>query len=253
MNLDFMADESERTLAAFFSPMVLAVLFHGIWVASALLLLFWPRQALFHFLGPDHQGPLTFFLVLAATLIITSYINLRCGRGEIINTGMFSEYRKEAVATEKQRDFFQYALWVFLLHICHLMIPYAPLFVLAAAVSGITGSVFLKALSILLTASVLCRMVGFLMYLLWGRFRMEGYLISRTFIIVFIIVTAVFAPGLSPLRVLYGLQSGMGGLGDKHDMGSYGSYMSVAVSIIVFLMLLCQILIRRHIHREIRS
>ncbi len=256
MKFDYLTDESEKTLAPFFSPMMLSASFHCLWMVAGLLLLFWPRQALFHFMGTN-KGPMTFFLIFTATLITNSYLNLRCGRGEMIPSDVLSEYRKEPVAFEKERDFFQYGLIAFLLHTSLLMMPFIPLFVLSASISGITGSVLLKAAFIVYTTSLLCRMFGFLMYLFWGRFRMEGYLCSRLFVVIFIFVTAAFAPSFSAIRILYALNQGLNHnltTGVAHSgYNSYVSYMLTVISGSIVLMLLCQLLVRRHMNKEKRS
>jgi hypothetical protein len=253
MKFDYLTDDSEKTLAPFFSPVMLSASFHSLWMVTGLLLLFWPRKELFHFVGTN-KGPMTFFLILTATLIVNGYLNLRCGRGEMIPSDVLSEYRKEPVTFEKERGFFQYGLIAFLLHTCLLMMPFFPLFILTASISGINGSVLLKATFIVYTASLLCRMFGFLMYLFWGRFRMEGYLCSRLFIVIFFFVTTAFAPSFSPIRILYALNQG-----PSHDLtmdvaqsaqSSYVTYMLTAISGNLFLILLSQMLVHRRAHKE---
>ena len=79
---------------------------------------------------------------------------------------------------------------------------------------------------------------------------MEGYLLSRLFIVLFLFVTAVFLPSFSPIRFLYAfnyeLQNGI----DYLKLGSYSYYMLSMVLGILTLVLLCHILIRRHMIRE---
>ena len=249
MKYDYLTDESEKTLAPFFSPMMLSASFHSIWIVVGMLMLFWPRQPLYRFID-SNKGPLAFFMIFAATLISNAYIGLRCGRGEIIRPDVFSEYRKEVITLEKERNFFQYGLIAFLLHTLCLLLPLSPALILSASISGITVSTFFNALLIVYTACLFCRLFGFLMYLIWGRFRMEGYLLSRLFIVLFLFATAVSLPAFSPIRFLYAfnyeLQNGI----DYLKLGSYSFYMFSMVLAILSLVLLCHMLIHRHMIRE---
>jgi len=247
MNFDYLTDESEKTLAPFFSPMMMSTLFHSLWIISAVLLLFWPRQAVSHFIETG-QGPITFFVIFTATLVTVSYFALRCGRGEMITPDTMSEYRKEVAVFEKERSYFRYGLVISLMQTGLLIVPFVPLFVLSSSISGIPTAVFFKALSIVYTASFLCRLFGFLVYLLWGRFRMEGYLLARVFFIGFVFVTTVFSPAFSPIRVLYAFSIGLKNIVDHSRLDSYSYYMSAVVPAILFLMLLNNMLVRRHIN-----
>ena len=249
MKFDYLTDESEKTLAPFFSPTMLTAAFHSVWVVAGMLVLFWPRQPLYRFIETG-KGPLVFFMVFAAALISTAYISLMCGRGEIIKPDSFSEYRKEVIVHEKERNFFLYGLVSFLSHTLFLMVPILPVFIISASISGITTGVFLNALWIVYTASLFCRLFAFLMYLFWGRYRMEGYLLSRLFIVLYLLATTIFLPALSPIRFLYTFNFEMDSGIDYLQIGSYSFYMLSLGLAMLSLIFLCHMLIKRHIKRE---
>ena len=86
MKYHYLTDNSEKSLAPFFSKMVLSASFVGAVIVSALVLLFWPRNPISDFIISD-KVPLFFFLIFGATLIIYCYVNLCCGCGEMIRRG----------------------------------------------------------------------------------------------------------------------------------------------------------------------
>jgi hypothetical protein len=130
------------------------------------------------------------------------------------------------------------------------MLPVFPPLMLSASISGITAGTFLHALLIVYTACLFCRLFGFLLYLIWGRFRMEGYLLSRLFIILYLFATAVFLPAYSPIRFLYAFNYEMQNGIDYLKLGSYSFYMLTMGLAILSLIFLCHMLIRPHILRE---
>ena len=94
MKYHYLTDESEKSLAPFFSKMVLSASFLSVVAVSVLLLMFWPHQPLAGFIIAD-KIPLLFFLIFSATLIIYSYVNLCCGCGDMMQKGHFIiKYRK---------------------------------------------------------------------------------------------------------------------------------------------------------------
>ena len=175
MKYYYLTDDSEKSLAPFFSKMVLSASFISVVGVSVLLLIFWPHQPLSNFIIID-KIPLVFFLIFSATLIIYSYVNLCCGCGDMIQKGYFTvKYRTDKSTFEKEIEFFRYGLIEFLLHTLILLLPFLPLLILAASISAVGFMTFIKAVSILYSASLLCRMFGFMVYLFWGRSSTIGY------------------------------------------------------------------------------
>jgi uncharacterized membrane protein len=167
------------------------------------MLIVWPRQPLSDFILAD-KIPRAYFLIFSVTLIIYSYINLCCGCGDMIQRGYhIIKYPTDKSTYEKEIEFFRYGLVEFILHTVVLLLPFLPLMILAASVSAVAFMPFMKAVTILFTVSLLCRMFGFIVYLFWGRLSTIGYLVARAFMIVFIFGTFIFAPFINPIRHLY--------------------------------------------------
>lgn len=244
MKYYYLTDDSEKSLAPFFSKMVLSASFISVLGVSLLLLLFWPRQPLSNFIIID-KFPLVFFLIFAATLIIYSYVNLCCGCGDMIQKGYFIiKYRTDKSTYEKEIEFFRYGLIQFLLHTLILLLPFLPLLILAASISAVSFITFIKAVSILYSASLLCRMFGFMVYLFWGRSSTIGYFLARAFMIVFIFGTLLFAPYVNPIQYLYLLNDSPTATGLPFVL-----YMMAVIFAILLLIAANHILVRHHINK----
>jgi len=254
MKFNYFTDESEKTLAPFFSPPTMSAVFTGIMIVSGLLLLFWPRRDLASFIG-QNKAPLVFFVIFTVTLIMHAYLNLRCGRGEMIKFKYFPGGRLNIVTFEKENSFLQYGLIGFLLHILFLLFPFLPLLILSTPISGLSLLTFARACSIIFTAALLCRMFGFIVYFWGGRLSSFGYLLTRVFIAVFLFVTILLAPAINPILVLYGLYDRSDSLQNigVSAKGDYLLYMiTVGLAIGIFT-ILSQILVKYHIHKESES
>jgi len=245
MKFDYLTDNSEKSLAPFFSAKMLVVTFNSIWILGLILIILWPRRALFLFVM-GHRIPLSFFVVFAVALLVNSYVNLRCGRGEIFQHRLSSRLAMENIVTfEEMRDFFSYSFVAFLLHTLFLLLFLLPLLIVSAAISAVTPVVLIKALSIIFTASLSCRMFGFLVFLLWGRWRFVGYLTTRIFYIFFIFATGAFAGYVNPvlLHAFYGGQASFAPL----SANAYSIYMIVVTSAILLLAAANQRMVRRNV------
>ena len=80
MKLYFLTDESEKSLAPFFSKRMLDTVMASVVIVGVLLIVFWSRRPLSEFVASGKE-PNSFFLIFAAALIVNSYINLCCGGG----------------------------------------------------------------------------------------------------------------------------------------------------------------------------
>ena len=224
--------------------MVLSAGFAGVVVVSILLLLFWPREPLAGFIIAN-KIPLGFFLISGAILIVCGYVNLSCGCGEMIAKHYFVRYRTDVSTFEKEIDFFQYGLIEFLLHTLILLLPFIPLLILAASISISPFITFLKVVCILYSASLLFRLFGFLVYLLWGRLSSLGYFMARLFMVVFVFGTLLLLPHINPLQVLYDLNQRPGAFAWPFVL-----YMAFSFFLILLLIGANHNLVKRHINQE---
>jgi hypothetical protein len=189
---------------------------------------------------------MVFFIIFGATLIVNSYINLCCGCGELIHRGIYTiKYITDITTFEKENDFLTYGLIEFLLHSLILLLLFLPYLILASSLSAVSFVSFLKAVSILYTAALLCRMFGFMVYLFWGRTSTFAYFVARTFMIIFIFGTYFFASFLNPLQILYLLNKGTGDIGL-----SFALYLMTVTLAILLLLGVNQFLVRRHLRKE---
>jgi hypothetical protein len=245
MKYHYLTDESEKSLAPFFSKMVLSASFISVLIIIVLIFVFWPRQPLSSFIIAE-RIPHTFFLIFAPTLIVYSYVNLCCGCGDMIKHGYhIIKYPNDKSTFEKEIDFFHYGLIEFLLHTLILLLPFLPLLIMPAAISAVSLITFIKAVSILFTAALLCRMFGFMVYLFWGRLSTLGYFVARAIMILFIFGTIFFAPFINPLKLLYLLNQNPKGIGS-----AFVSYMVILLLATLCLSITNHILVRRNINKD---
>jgi len=247
MNWDYLYDESEKTLTPFFSEPILSYHFRCLIIAGIVLLILWPRLPFYHFLEASH-APLLFFQVFVAATILCSYLSLRCGRGEMVQRDYFSEYYEEPPCFEKERNFFTYGLVGFLLHTAFLVLPFIPILIIATTVSWLPFALFAKAVIVLYASALLCRITGFLLYLLGGRLSYSGYFIARIFIIFYLFATALFYSRINPLNILYRLNKDVKSAGSPLD-SSFGFYMAATGVALCTLIFICHLLILRYNNR----
>ena len=244
MKFYYLTDDSEKSLAPFFSKMVLAASFLSVVMIVGLMFVFWPRRTLSSFMIAE-AIPYTFFLIFGATLIVYSYVNLCCGCGDMIQRGYhIIKYPTDKSTFEKEIGFYHYGLIEFLLHTLVLLLPFVPLLIVPAAISAVSLITFIKAVSILFTAALICRMFGFMVYLFWGRLSTLGYFVARAIMILFIFGTIFWAPFINPLRLLYLLNQRPNGTGV-----AFVYYMVIALLAILGLSITNHILVRRNIKK----
>ena len=202
MKYYYLTDESEKSLAPFFSKMVLSASLACVVIVGICVLMFWPRQPLGGYIMAD-KVPFVFFLIFGATLIVSCYINIYCGRGETIPRFYFIRNQTDVPTFERELDFLRYGLIQFVLHALILLLPFLPLLVLAASVYVIPLITFVQAVIIIYSASLLCRLFAFMVYLFGGRLSTAGYLAARGFMIAFLFGTLFFGAAINPLQLLY--------------------------------------------------
>jgi len=248
MKFYFLTDESEKSLAPFFSKRVLETVIVSVAIVGAFLIVFWSRRPLSELIATGNE-PRIFFLVFAATLIVNSYVNLCCGGGEMVRKGYYMiNYQTDKPTYEMDIDFYRYAMIEFLLHTLLLLLPFLPFLYLAACSSAVSMIAFIMAVSVLYTAALFCRMSGFLVYLSWGRSSTLGYLAARALMIFFVFATILSAPAINPLQLLYRLNQS-----PNSSVHAFAIYMAVVLFAILILILVNNALVRRHINKSSRS
>lgn len=198
----YITRDDEKSLAPFFSPLMSSITYNYVWILGAVLLLFWPHRSLYQYIRGQNM-PLTFMGVLAASMIMISYIQIRCGRGEIFVRDSYGKMLRERVRTfEEETGFLAYGLPQSILHILFFVLLSLPVLLLAASISSISAAHLCMALFILFMSALICRWFSFLIYLLLGRWNFWGYLLSRLFFILVFIVTALFNDFANPVFLL---------------------------------------------------
>jgi hypothetical protein len=245
MKYYFLTDESEKSLAPFFSKRVLEALMVSAVTVGVVLTIFFSRKPLSDYIATGSQPMLSFF-VFAAALIAISYVNLSCGGGDMVPRGYYvMNYRSDIPTYEKEIAFYRYGLIEILFHALVLLLPLLPLLSLAAFSSAVSPLNFMLSVAVLYMTSVFCRLSGFLVYLNWGRGSTLGYFAARALLIFFVIGTIVIAPAINPLHLLYQLNQGPEAIGLP-----FGTFTAPAVLAILILILVCNAMVRRYMNEE---
>ena len=244
MKLYYLTDDSEKSLAPFFSKRVLDSVLAAVFIVGGFLVVFWSRRPLSEFIAAGDE-PIIFFLVFAAALVVNSYVNLCCGSGDMVRKGYFIiNYQTDKPTYEKEIHFYRYALLQFLLHALLLLLLFMPLLTLAAFSSAISSVTFMAALWVLYTTALICRLAGFSVYLWRGRSSTLGYFAARALMILFVFATVLLAPAINPLHILYRL---------NHRAGEWGALLAVytvsAALAIGILILIDNGLVKRYINK----
>jgi hypothetical protein len=244
MKYYYLTDESEKSLAPFYSKMVLSAGFVCVVIVGICVMIFWPRQPIGGYIMAE-KVPFVFFLIFGTTLIVSCYINLYCGRGETIPRFYFIRNQTDLPTFEKEIDFLQYGLVQFVLHALILLLPFLPLLILAASVSVVSLVTFVQAVIVIYSASLLCRLFAFMVYLFGGRLSTAGYLAARGFMILFLFGTLFFQTAINPLQLLYLLNKS-----PQMTGWPFIVHMMVVSSAILFLTIINHKLVRRHMKME---
>lgn len=207
MTLNDLTKDSEKSLVSAFSHPMTAATLSGVFLVCGVLLIGWPREDI-RALIAENRAPLLFFQVFSASLAVLCYINFRCGRGEMVKSDFAAAFYPETATHEKERSFFRYTLPTFGLHIGFLALPHLPVWFLAASVSGMSHTAWVAAAGLVLIVSLLFRLFGFTLYLLWGRQSYAGYFLARITAILYLFGTGIIAPSQNPFRLYHELNTG---------------------------------------------
>ena len=245
MKFDYFSNDSQKSLAPFFSAKMLSVTFNMVWLLALILLVWMPRKDV-HVYVKEHVMPLNFLVVFGVALLMNTYVNLRCGCGEIFESPILMRPERQRLMTfEEERSFFSYGLIEFVFHTLLLLMIQLPLLFVSAAISAISLGGMFEVLSIIFTASLLCRFFGFLMFLSWKNRPRIGYYLSRLFFCIFIFATGIFAPYTNPILMLYSLYKGRDML-TPFSVDPYASHMSTMTLAIVILILANHLMVRHN-------
>lgn len=208
MKFNSIFGDSEKDLAPIFSTGMVSITIGSLWIMGLILVLTWPYSSLLQYIK-NFRIPQTFLGTFVGGLIMVSYMNLRCGLGEIIPKSIFARLEREGLATfEEERGYASYGFPQSVLHTLVFYLLMLPFLVIGAALTGISPRAFAQGLAILFTASLLCRQVSFFLLLVCGRWRLSGYLGARLFFVLFLFATGYIAPSLNPILLLVNLHYG---------------------------------------------
>lgn len=244
MKYYYLTDESEKSLAPFFSKMVLSTTLACVVIVGILMLILWPREPIGNYIIAD-TVPFVFFLIFGATLIVSCYLSICCGRGEAIPRFYFIINQSDVPTFEKEIDFLRYGLIQFVVHTLILLLVFLPMLILAASVSAVSLVTFAQGALIIYSASLLCRLFAFLVYLLGGRLSAGGYLVARGFMILLLFGTLFFQTAINPLQLLYLLNKSPQIIGTP-----FFAHIGIMLLAIVLLSIINHKLVRRHMKLE---
>jgi hypothetical protein len=249
MKFNYIFKDSEKDLAPFFSSNMSSITIGCLWILGIILILTWPYTNIFqHIKG--FRIPSTFLTTFAGSLIMISYLNLRCGLGEIIPQSHYARLEREGLTTfEEEREYFSYGFPQSVLHTLVLYLLMLPFLIIGAATSGISLGAFTWGLAILFTASLLCRQVSFFLLLVLGRWRLSGYLGARLFYILFLFATIPITPYLNPFLLLYKLHQ-REGMVVGPVIPTLFPYLLSVISAILLFFLVNQWTIKHNIHKR---
>ncbi|RPI79982.1 MAG: hypothetical protein EHM45_00640 [Desulfobacteraceae bacterium] len=209
MKFEYMTDNTEKTLAPWASLDILNKLFwQGTTAALIFLFLFWREKDLPELIRRQ-ETPMFFFWIFGICLVMTAYLNLRCGLGEFtsIKETPWIEYQKN-VTYEEERPFATYGLIGFILHTVLLLLPLLPLLIMAAGFSAVEPPIVFRALAMILLFSLVSRLFGFWIYLAWDRKGPAAYFSTRIFFLILFGATVGFKEKGNVFVLLFALNKG---------------------------------------------
>ena len=246
-------DSSGHSLVPFFSKYVMSSSFYAMLILSGVAVVTWPWQGFVTFMQ-EQRTPYTFFVVGLALLATQTYLHLRIGRGEIGINYYFTREKihQQYLPTEILMPFLQFGFPRACLQILTMLLPFLPILLLVVVVSGVSLLTLLKTLSVVFTASLICRLWGFFVYELWGNSSVLGYFLVRAFLGCVIYLSAFLKVPVSPFSVLYRINVKYVFL-QRLPITPYMFYMLMAFGWIGVLIFLCEWRGRHHRRKEMSS
>jgi len=139
-------------------------------------------------------------------LFLISHLSLRYSRGEMSKVDyMTNLLKKEVLTHEETQPFFMYAFLNFLFfNVCMLLLT-APLFIVSASVSGVEMIHILQSMILIFLFSLLSGLTGFVTYLMFGRWKITGYLLSRILYGFLLFGSGLISMSINPFYIIYTL------------------------------------------------
>jgi hypothetical protein len=250
MKLNIIPINNQRSLTPLFSTEMITAQVISFLTLVLILILSWPKKDHFKYIWQG-EGPLTFFGVFVIALVINSYINLRCGHGELSQRVKYplAKRKEKTITYEQDQNFYSYGVVIFLLHTMLLLLPLIPIFLISAGISGISPIEFITAFLIFFVTSFFCRMFGFMIYLAFKKWDWPGFLLTRCFYICLFLATALFGVHLNPILLIYDLYKGEKPLATG-SLSTSTVYIVLIILFIGVLTLVNQIMVARGITRR---
>ncbi|THB76496.1 MAG: hypothetical protein D3926_17550 [Desulfobacteraceae bacterium] len=214
-----------------------------------IMVAFWPASSFFthaFIKGP----PITFAAVFTVSLLWSAYILMCSGRGEYLlsRDGMHTKPSHVDIAEERDRLLIR-TLPRFAWHTLLLNMLLVPLYILAAAASGIDPFILASAVAVVMFSGLVSRFFGFAAYLLYGHQAWKGTLVSRGCFTLFFGISGLIVPGCNPVYLLYTMQLGQG---HTHcfQYPDLVIHLLFAASVMVLLIWICSVLLKRRIQSK---
>ena len=240
---------SDQALVPLFSTHLLTILFNCLWIIAFLMFIFWPQKS-YYLYFKEKDAPVNFLIIYLSILLVVSFISLRSGKGEFINMDFAERMtRSEKTTEDESYRFLSFGLVRSVIQTFCLCFPFFPVLITSAALSEISMIMLWRSVVILYASSLLCRLMGFLIYLIFGKWNQIGALISWAFFAAFFVGTGYFASFANPVLLIYHYFRGMKGFIVPEDQTQV-LYLLANASAILVLILLCSIKIGRGQFRE---
>lgn len=249
MQQDYLWETSRKTIAPLFSPDTTSTFFKSNLLASAIFLGFWPFSSLPSYIHQE-SPPLIFLAVLTSVLFITSYINLRAGKGEVLPHDSYSRLKIESENTlDESLNYLTYGLPAAAAYSIFSIILFLPQILFSAGLSGLNTLDLAIGLAVILCSAFIFRLTGFFFYMIFGRFNQLGHLISRLTLAFLLLGTAWIKPEINPVLIIYNISHG------KTGQGGPGINLLLAfyAILILLLILINQTLVRRRISHSLEN
>lgn len=217
-----------------FVPVSLTILFNTTAVVAGSMILLWPFKGTVYYLVAQ-TAPLLSFLLALISMTINGAVQLSWGNNEIAPSEYFDQKKMIKMSLFFSPGTF-FHRWVLssLVHNGFLLLPHIPILLLSASLCAVQWQHFIGVVVLIYIVSFLCRMIGFLFYLVFKEWELVGFLLLRGFMIIIITFTAVKKSFLNPYIVLYDVMLNNANTGIL-DISSYNLfiYSSIGITAII--------------------
>lgn len=206
MNRAFLITDSNRSLTPLLSPAMVNSMFYSTCIAVGCLLGSWPRSEINAFFQ-NADLPINGLIVFSVVLILLSFVAVRSASGEMTYQDADSALNLKQLPLELYYPFLTYGLIRFATHNLLVMLPFLPIMILSATLTGFSVAAFAKLLTILFNTAMFCRVVAFQFYLKFHQHRLKQFFSNLLFLLLFLVITIFLYWPLNPLAQIYRLSS----------------------------------------------